>query len=168
MNSKTVPNVNIEIPKQTKKLTNREILLSSARRPPSAPSRAKPITHEACSSTLGKFHDSVNFSLCLNNTSRHHVESHHPIQEAKNKYKYMVRQKSFCDESLFGSQSSRQTGHHLSHNLMSNLAPLIVNPPIRSQLNSARSNLGDQIDYSPERKLDTKVNNKPIGKPWKP
>lgn len=189
MNSK-LTNVNIEIPdQQATKLnqspTKRE-MVSSARRPPTSPSaRQTPIKHEPCSSTLGKFHDSVNFSLCLDTTrsKSHHQpeEPTHRVIEAKNKYKYMVRQKSFVDESLFGSTSARRPassdlnrysngGTHLTHDLMSNLAPFIVNPPIRSQLNSARSvtNELNKIDQTITKETrDTNSAKRPI-KPWKP
>lgn len=201
MNSKTVTtNVNIEIPEGLNQSPTKREMVSSARRPPSSrrppqPPPTQPIKHEPCSSTLGKFHDSVNFSLVLDTTrSRAHhpppIESPHPLIEAKNKYKYMVRQKSYVDESLFGNTSARSLtnrrgsfgnggnvpspklnqylNNHLTHDLMSNLAPLIVNPPIRSQLNSARSVTSEinKIDSTTSTKNDL-TSRKPI-KPWKP
>ena len=90
----------------------------------SGTSGARPVLHQPCSSTLGKFHDAVNFSL-LNNelslTSRaitstpppplashrsNTPRSDHPVLVAKQKYKYMTKQKSFVDESLFGGGPS--------------------------------------------------------------
>lgn len=94
-------------------------------------SSARPVLHQPCSSTLGKFHDAVNFSLLnetLSTTSRNAsatsgrgsparqpLASHrsastssntprsdHPVLVAKQKYKYMIKQKSYVDESLFG------------------------------------------------------------------
>jgi len=64
-----------------------------------------PIKHEPCSSTLAKFHEGVNYSLLLES---HHKPPtpRHPILDAKEKYKYMSRQKSFVDESLFGPPTS--------------------------------------------------------------
>jgi hypothetical protein len=186
MTSRNLPNVNIEVPDQqvTKLRTNREMVSSARRnnRPLSSNSNQLPIKHEPCSSTLGKFHDAVNFSLVLDHhnttaTSRKE-EPAHPIMAAKNKYKYMVRQKSFIDESLFGNTSARQRppisnryglGDHLSHDLMSNLAPLIVNPPIRS-INSARSDTSNNLSLKPRNNEDkiTKLDKTITSKPWRP
>ena len=76
--------------------------------------KSTPIKHEPCSSTLAKFHEGVNASLLLDSSS-HQSSSNkpatprHPILDAKEKYKYMSRQKSYVDESLFASpQSARQ------------------------------------------------------------
>lgn len=82
-------------------------------RPPSARiasararSAQQAIKHEPCSSTLAKFHDSVNYSVVADTHSTRQ-SPRHPILEAKEKYKYMSRQKSYCDESLFASNTPR-------------------------------------------------------------
>lgn len=76
-----------------------------------------PIKHEPCSSTLAKFHDGVNFSLYLEPHSKPQTPRH-PILEAKEKYKYMTKQKSFVDESLFASNTPRlMTNRYENHNL---------------------------------------------------
>ena len=97
-------------------------------RPPSArinSARARsaqqqqPIKHEPCSSTLAKFHDSVNFSV-LGDAHATRQSPRHPILEAKEKYKYMPRQKSYCDESLFASNTPRLNhDNHYAGNLPS-------------------------------------------------
>jgi hypothetical protein len=104
----------------------------------------------------------------------HRTSSNHPILEAKNNYKYMLRQKSFVDESLFGSTSRPQTAtntsnHHLSHNLMSNLAPLIVTSPFRSEHNpdSHPNSSRSQVENN---SIKENTQNKQIktSKPWRP
>jgi hypothetical protein len=107
---------------------------------------AGPYNHEPCSKTLNKFHDSVNHSL-VNVTYRSNAHKlNHPVIVAKQKFKYMYNQKSFIDETLFGfeklitsSKSERtaetspldiyqNTRYHVSHNLMSNVIPLMHAP----------------------------------------
>lgn len=81
--------------------------VQSARRtrPLSANRGPAPIKHEPCSSTLAKFHDGVNFSLLEPHSNKRTVQ--HPVLEAKEKFKYMSRHKSYCDESLFASNTPR-------------------------------------------------------------
>jgi hypothetical protein len=159
---------------QTVNITNRPPVSSrpaSSRRPksskPSTDEAIKPVKHEPCSSTLAKFHDSVNNSLMYENSggissrSRQNNVAHppiHPIIEAKQKYKYMLNQKSYVDESLFGGSGgnlmvtprsttpnnffnnynngyeyvNQNLNNHLTHNLMSNMTPLIINARPRS------------------------------------
>lgn len=74
----------------------------------------KPVKHEACSSSLGKFHDGVNASLMNESlggvaSARAQRTAHppaHRIQSAKQKYRYMTNPKSYVDESLFGNPNS--------------------------------------------------------------
>ena len=164
-------------------------VLSAKSRSQSA--RNRPVIHEPCSSTLGKFHDGVNYSLISDTSKRgsNTPRSNHPVLEAKQKFKYMVNQKSYVDESLFGGNTSRQGYHnfgnmfgkepdiyqrsnnHLTHELMSNLAPLQIHAPLRtdrSNLNSARI---DSARYKPDTDLKENINNarqKPDTKPWRP
>lgn len=96
--------------------------IQSARRtrPLSANRGPTPIKHEPCSSTLAKFHDGVNFSLLEPPTNKRTIQ--HPVIEAKQKFKYMSRQKSFCDESLFASNTPRaQTIRHENQYIGKNL-----------------------------------------------
>lgn len=189
MTSKTVNNaIGLDNAIVSRPISARVVSAKSNR---SQSARNRPVIHEPCSSTLGKFHDGVNYSL-INETSRRGANtprSNHPVLEAKQKYKYMVNQKSFVDETLFGGNTSRQgyqnfgnmfgkepdiyqrSSNHLTHELMSNLAPLQIHAPLRtdrSNLNSAR------IDSARSRPdLDLKENisyirNKPEIKPWRP
>ncbi|CAF0755319.1 unnamed protein product [Brachionus calyciflorus] len=166
----------------------------SAKSNRSQSAQSRPVIHEPCSSTLGKFHDGVNYSLIndpITKRGSNTPRSNHPVLEAKRKYKYMTNQKSYVDESLFGSSTSRNgyyeqnygnifekqpdiyqySRNHLTHDLMSNLAPLQIHAPLRtnrSNLNSARP---DSARSRPD--LDLKENlsftkNKPELKPWRP
>lgn len=90
---------------------------------------ARPVLHQPCSSTLGKFHDAVNFSLLNESSSSassplstramppqithrsNTPRSNHPVLEAKQKYKYMAKQKSYVDESLFGGNTTSRSGY---------------------------------------------------------
>jgi hypothetical protein len=157
----------------------------------------KPVKHEPCSSTLAKFHDSVNNSLMYDNiaSSRKNIPHPpiHPIQEAKNKYRYMLKQKSYVDESLFGGSGgnlatprsitpsftnnydyqnvNQNHNNHLTHNLMSNMTPLIINPRPRSASASgpvtARPRTARQEDSD---KINSEMNSSKLTyqKPWKP
>lgn len=146
---------------------------SSRRRDEKTP---RPAQHEPCSSTLGKFHDSVNYSLqgesvATKKQSNHHIN--HPIIEAKQKFKYMTQTKSYVDESLFGDSTHRQnilssnSNHHLTHNLMSNMAPLIHNTSlIRPSSATPRVNQEkvEQITNTINKTAEIKNSNRP----WKP
>lgn len=161
-------------------------------KPRSQSARNKSVVHEPCSSTLGKFHDAVNYTLVNGSSSRRRSNtprSNHPIIEAKQKFRYMVTKKSFIDESLFGNTTPRYSyqnygdvfqkepdifqfsRNHLTHDLMSNLAPLQIHAPLSSyrnnldssRINSARprtdSQLKENVDY---------LKSKPPIKPWRP
>ena len=159
----------------TSRITDRPLSASSRRL-----DSAKPVKHEPCSSTLGKFHDSVNYSLNSSGlaSSRRNqsakLNEHHPIVEARQKYKYMENQKSYVDESLFGSATHRSNTNndsynirnHLSHNLMSNMAPLIHNPPLRVAPSSARQQQPDRADEVRDRVVEQPP--KPPVRPWRP
>lgn len=183
----------------------------------SRPSSARPYIHEPCSSTLGKFHNGVNHSLMnySNNGvvttpgrySSNTPRSNHPVLEAKQKYKYMTKQKSYVDETLFGNTNAnneqtayadlyyslhgqtprntsrdyyQQTKNHLSHNLMSNAAPLIVHPPppgsarplSSARVDSARKENSDPIDNAtgrPGSASQRSTNSRSLPpKPWRP
>ena len=171
MSAKGIPNVDIELPEQ---YTARPVIRpSSGRQRPS--SNVKPIKPEPCSQTLGKFHDAVNFSLLIEpHGDKKHVR--HPIIDAKEKYKYMSRQKSYVDESLFGSCTPRsrnemptQLNNHLTHDYMSNNAPLMFN------VRSARSDLGSARSHTSQTNMpQNDLNNRPgssgqkIFRPWRP
>jgi hypothetical protein len=158
---------------------------------------ARPVLHEPCSSTLGKFHDGVNYSM-LNDSSAVYrrgsntPRSNHPILEAKQKFKYMTKQKSFVDESLFGGNTTsrmhmptngdtdfyQSSGNHVSHDIMSNMAPLQIRAGLqsnRSNLNSARADSARSIKQD-ELSKRTKENSTPYElkyqsdkpKPWRP
>lgn len=164
-------------------MTSRIELNSSSIRPPSgrissASSRGRnektprPAQHEPCSSTLGKFHDSVNYSLQGESvaTKKQSLQPiNHPIMEAKQKYKYMTNQKSYVDESLFGDSSHRQnvlvTNNHLTHNLMSNMTPLIHNTSIRAKSATPRSNPEKSVQIENSSKT---IETKNVVRPWKP
>lgn len=152
----------------------------------------RPVVHEPCSSTLGKFHDGVNYSLVNDKTSRRGANtprSNHPILEAKQKYKYMVTKKSFIDESLFGNSTPRFSyqnygdvyqkdidvfqfsKNHLTHDLMSNLAPLQIHAPLpsnRSNLDSARINSARSRIDTEHKENYSCLKTKPPIKPWRP
>lgn len=205
MNSARITNLELNIDPETKKPPiahssrpdSRALSAKSTNRSNSA--RARPVIHEPCSSTLGKFHDSVNYSLVGETTSRrgsNTPRSNHPILEAKQKYKYMAKQKSFVDESLFGGNSTSRGFYpssdntpdiyqysktHVTHDIMSNVAPL----QIRVGLHSSRSGAGSaRVDSARSNKPDdssklTKENNTPNDvptatyqinkpKPWRP
>lgn len=130
---------------------------------------AAPIQHEPCSSTLAKFHDGVNFSLMEPRGGRQ--SPRHPILEAKEKYKYMSRQKSFCDESLFASNTPRQSnrhdnryiGNHITHEYMSNQGPMTFNAPIRTNRPDSARSAVDHLDMRPK---SSRIE-KPYVKPWR-
>ena len=158
----------------TSRITDRPLSASSRRL-----DSAKPVKHEPCSSTLGKFHDSVNHSLNStgsissrrNNSAK--LNEHHPIVEARQKYKYMENQKSYVDESLFGSATHRSNvndnyniRNHLSHNLMSNMAPLMHNPPMRSAVSSARQQQPERADEMRDKVVEQPPR-APV-RPWRP
>jgi hypothetical protein len=169
-------------------MTSRIELNSSSVRPPSgritsASSRRRdektprPAQHEPCSSTLGKFHDSVNYSLqgeSIATKKQSHNQIHHPIIEAKQKFKYMTNKKSYVDETLFGDTTHRQnillsnSNHHLSHNLMSNMTPLIHNTSlIRPSSATPRINL-EKSEQATSTSNNKVVESKNLNKPWKP
>ncbi|RMZ93101.1 hypothetical protein BpHYR1_021257 [Brachionus plicatilis] len=152
----------------------------------------RPVVHEPCSSTLGKFHDGVNYSLVNENTSRrgsNTPRSNHPVLEAKQKYKYMVTKKSFIDESLFGNTTPRYSyqnygdmfqkepdifqfsKNHLTHDLMSNLTPLQIHAPMpssRRNLDSARTiSARSRVDIELKENINC-IKSKPPIKPWRP
>ena len=171
---------------------------------------ARPYAHVPCSSTLGKFHDSVNHSLMHENDNANHHQyrsntprSNHPVLEAKLKFKYMTNTKSYVDETLFGMSAvpdpamvnpyynifygNGSTGttprcqadiyqharNHLSHNLMSNMAPLMLAPAPSSRLNSARPDSGRKENSDPvgQRKGSAAIASATRGlppRPWKP
>jgi hypothetical protein len=174
---------------------------------------ARPYIHEPCSSTLGKFHDSVNHSLIHEqqqnsgrSSSRNTPRSNHPVLEAKQKFKYMTKQKSYVDEALFGTttpnsaqneyakfynmyhgnQQQQQTSvdiyqytrNHLTHNLMSNVAPLLIHPsPVRrpdsamssSRVNSARPDSARKENSDPIKDGKTTQRSSQLPpRPWKP
>ena len=188
-------------------------------KPPGA-KKLRPVLHEPCSSTLAKYHDSINQSLThepitpsnvrpdsakYRSSSTHNLSaatasnqtlSQHRILEAKQKYRYMVKTKTFVDESLFGPTTSRPSSanqwnaadlssrnnygaasnsNHLTHQLMSNMAPLIHTPPVRSGQNtertdSARSNLRGEIGAGQLSQRPSSARRPPSGnvKPWRP
>ena len=140
--------------------------VNSANRPPTATNKAassstRPVKHEPCSTSMAKFHESLNNSLLAGEQGHHAAAAHpppHPIIEAKRKFRYMTNPKSFVDESLFGNvgtvaqqqhmgesgqsrpMSRSSSGAHLTHNFMSNKAPLLVSAaPASSRPDSARS-----------------------------
>lgn len=196
MTSKTVANnVNIDINNIENALTARAI----SARPGSARSlnrshsaKSRPVIHEPCSSTLAKFHDGVNYSLINDPTTKrgsNTPRSNHPVLEAKQKFKYMTKTKSYVDETLFGGSSSRpgsgyygqmtsretdiyqHTRNHLTHDLMSNLAPLQIRPPLktnRNDLNSARPESALANKEKENSSISNQVKAKPEPKPWKP
>jgi hypothetical protein len=140
-----------------------DYLATSARRAKSGHSqlildsnRAKPVLHEPCSSTLAKYHDSINQSIIISTSPKKTLErtksstSFKPTQpfgssnntnrrvlEAKEKYKYMTNPRTFIDESLFGSpqlQSSRShsniymnnDNYYLNHQAKDHLSHLLM------------------------------------------
>jgi hypothetical protein len=145
---------------------------------------------------MGKFHDSVNYSLCVGgsnlNTSKQSSTKHHDEEQmdarakAKEKFKYMTRTKTYVDESLFGSSNpiqqkrgdtpkeffSSSDNHHLSHSQMSQITPLIHNIPIvTARQNSARgvadmAQVNDLINNSQDTR--NLSSSKTRSKPWKP
>lgn len=161
-------------------------------KPRSQSARNKPVVHEPCSSTLGKFHDGVNYSLVNGNSSRrgsNTPRSNHPIIEAKQKFRYMVTKKSFIDESLFGNSTPRYayqsygdifqkepdifqfSRNHLTHDLMSNLTPLQIHAPLssnRNNLDSSRVNSARPRTDSELKENVEYLKSKPPKKPWKP
>jgi len=181
-------------------MANVSTRLSSARahqRPPQAPkpnNQIGPVKHEPCSKTLSTFHDAVNSSLI--HEYRHEpssAKSSHRILSAKDKYKYMAKQKTYVDESLFGSTTPRpwsasnsrnelnrltSGSSHLSHHLMSNMTPLIVNSPIPTAQNTARSTArGTETARTTNLNLFTqseenlsvqRSEKRPLQKPWRP
>lgn len=144
------------------------------------PTRVEPVLHKPCSATLGKFHDSVNYSLAgvnLSALTKPQVDENDQMAKARNKYKYMLQKKTYVDESLFGS--SRETERrqqlntttdplrHLTHYQMSNVTPLMVNPPIFSRPMSGRCQ--QEAPETMQNRQDTQQQihiNRP--KPWKP
>ncbi len=107
-----VPNIAGEPSQYNARLTSTRPISARAARPSSAGANSlnrknttTPIKHEPCSSTLSKFHEGVNYSLLLDSHQKPPTPRH-PILDAKEKYKYMSRQKSYVDESLFGPPSS--------------------------------------------------------------
>jgi hypothetical protein len=154
----------------------------------------KPVKHEPCSSTLAKFHDSVNNSLMYDNiaSSRKNIPHPpiHPIQDAKNKYRYMLKQKSYVDESLFGGSGgnlatprsitpsftnnyenhnlNQNFNNHLTHNLMSNMTPLIINPRPRSASASGPLSARPVSSREADCKNIIESNKLTYQKPWKP
>jgi hypothetical protein len=191
----------INLPKTPTVNSNRPKSARHSTRPSSGRSEIqdqsiKPVKHEPCSSTLAKFHDSVNNSLMYENiaSSRKNIPHPpiHPIQEAKNKYRYMLKQKSYVDESLFGGSGgnlatprsvtpsfsnnyeynnnvNQNISNHLTHNLMSNMTPLIINPRPRSASASgpvsARPVSARQRD---NLNSDMESNKLTYQKPWRP
>ena len=159
---------------------------------------AQPVIHRPCSATMSKFHDSVNYSLCVgggnnanSNTSK--LSSKHQDEEqmdakakAREKFKYMTRTKTYVDESLFGSSNPTQqkrgetpkeffhssNNHHLSHLEMSQITPLIHNVPIVT----ARPNSAKGVDMAQVNELiNNSQDTRNLGsakaarsKPWKP
>ena len=170
--------VTLEIPEHlsARRPSSRQQLYSARNKRPQSAGRPMPVKHEPCSSTLGKFHDSVNHSLMLDSSfvkKSPRPNVNHPVLDAKEKYKYMTRTKSYVDESLFGSFTPRQNrqdinqylGNHLTHDLMSNMAPLIHTPGL-SRPSSARSVIDSQNTES--NKVVTQKPPTPAPKPWKP
>ena len=167
-------------------MTSKFELNSSSIRPPSGrissaslkrrdEKTPRPAQHEPCSSTLGKFHDSVNYSLQGESiATKKHSNQHinHPIIEAKQKFKYMTHQKSFVDESLFGDSNHRQnifssnSNHHLTHNLMSNMTPLIHNTSLIRPTSATPRVNQEKIEQliSSSKTVEPKNTNRP----WKP
>lgn len=144
------------------------------------PTRVEPVLHRPCSATLGKFHDSVNFSLAgvnLSALTKPVIDVNDQRAQARHKYKYMLQKKTFVDETLFGSsreterrqQSNTTTDplRHLTHYQMSNVTPLILNPPLFSRPMSSRHL--QEAPETVENRQDTQQQmqiNRP--KPWKP
>lgn len=196
MSSKAATNVNINLNNIENALTSRPLsarIASAKSSQRSQSAKHRPVIHEPCSSTLGKFHDGVNYSLINepsvkrgSNTPR----SNHPILEAKQKYKYMTNQKSYVDESLFGSCTPRHgyeangnmtnretdiyqyTNNHLTHDLMSNLAPLQIHAPLRSNRSNINTSRLDSARSRPDlenlKENSMYLKTKPEIKPWKP
>ena len=86
----------------------------------------------------------------------------------------MLRQKSFVDESLFGNTSERRvmtasSNNHLSHNLMSNLAPLIVASTFKNGM-SKDDHLDSARSYAENNSIkdNTQVKQLKPSKPWRP
>ena len=151
--------------------------ISSASRRRDSPKTSQAVNHEPCSSTLGKFHDSVNYSLIGESVSakkQSHYPKTHPIIEAKNKFKYMTQQKSYVDESLFGDSTHRRNSmsntNHLTHNLMSNMTPLIHNTSMNRGGESSRAATPRviqqtfELNESPGKISETKS----LVRPWRP
>ncbi len=137
---------------------------------------AQAVNHEPCSSTLGKFHDSVNYTLngeSLATKKQSHYPKNHPIIEAKQKFKYMTNPKSYVDESLFGDSTHRRNSlttnnTHLTHNFMSNMTPLIHNTSMRGESASARTPRIIQQTLDLNESPNKIVESKNLVRPWKP
>ena len=167
--------VKLEIPDQLSARRPSSRQSARIKRPQSA-GRPMPVKHEPCSSTLGKFHDGVNHSILIESSfvkksPRPNVS--HPILDAKEKFKYMTRTKSYVDETLFGSVTPRNRndmnqflGNHLTHDLMSNMTPLI-HTSIMSRPGSARSTI-DTDTKIVQSDSKNAISQKPPPRPWKP
>jgi hypothetical protein len=147
---------------------------------------AQPVLHRPCSATLSKFHDSVNFSLQGNNPLYMHSKNHQNENDirtrARNEYKYMLKKKTYVDETLFAShnpkvikqiQFDQQDPKHLTHLQMSNMTPLIHNPPPARPIGSyssrpssarAKQDINKTVDIENSSANLTQMRTKP----WKP
>ena len=147
----------------------------------------QPVVHRPCSATLGKFHDSVNYSFVVEGGSNKLNSSKTQQQlnldakaNAREKYKYMTRTKTYVDESLFGGATSNQhlkheysnSSHHLSHSQMSHISPLIHNAPIQSARPQTgrveMSHINELINNNNLITNDARQSAKARAKPWKP
>lgn len=147
---------------------------------------AQPVLHRPCSATLSKFHDSVNFSLQGYNPLCTHPKSYQNENDvrtrARNDYKYMLKKKTFVDETLFTSHNPKvvkqtkfelQDPKHLTHLQMSNMTPLIYNPPPPRPISSSSSRPPSarptqDMNQTTDLRRSSANSTQMRPKPWKP
>ena len=138
-------------------------------------------SHEPCSATLNKFHDSINNSFEEKRTDRSHATQGqmHPIIQAKQKFKYMTRERTYVDESLFGPSKNdesvrrpyngfeeRYASSHLTHQLMSNMT-LMHSTPLSSMANTPRTTSARSTSSTARKRPDSSAQKRPVV-PWRP
>ena len=147
---------------------------------PALASDAQPVIHKPCSLTLGKFHDSVNHSLTIhkdfNDNQQSSNQRNYQIFKAKDKYKYMLRLKTYVDETLFETGSKKYkhdfpndfnvapSANHLSHALMSNITS-IHSPSPKTPIVTSRSEPQSASNITAQRSQSAR-NIKSATKPW--
>ncbi len=156
---------------------------STTSKPP-LPSDAQPVIHKPCSLTLGKFHDSVNHSLTIhkdfNDNHKRSNQRNYQMFNAKDKYKYMLRLKTYVDETLFETGSKKYkhdfpndfniapSANQLSHALMANITS-IHSPSPKTSIVTSRSEQQSTSNITAQRSQS--ANNRHIKsttKPWMP